>query len=323
MSKTSKFKLPSVGFPKIDLSKVALPATVRDASASLSAALADKAGDAVGTIRGTLDSGFGVLRATLGGLPLLGLATTSETYDSTQVDEKHYFLLQDDGAEFGYALFILRCLPQGVPPVNDLEKRRILHLPDASALPMLKHIMLEDAHGARADDTPPESRLSGNLNALVDEIDSVDHKVFGGALAIGGLVALVNPLAGAAIAAHAMVPSVGLIATKYGLKTASRTLTNLEMSREIRRTEKDVMRQFSSSDTVSLVNPILHHLAARTPLDMWLVDGERFRFETDRVTFGPCDIRRLCDLTLQALDDAGADAEAMDYATEIASIIGS
>lgn len=314
-------KLPKLARPRLGVPDIRVPAILGDASARIGEALSSGTDAALDAVRGTVDSGFGVLRGALGGLPLLGLNATSDTYDGSAVDEKHYFLLPDETAEFGHALLILRCLPDGVPPVNDLAKRRLLHLPDRDALPMLRHLVMQDAREQVSGDGAGRS-LPASIDALADEIDAVDHKVFGGALAIGGLVALVNPLAGAAIAANAMVPSVGLIVAKYGLRTASQSLTNMDMAREIRRAEKDVVRQFKSADTVALVNPVLGGAHSQGALDMWMMEPERFVFDADGTTFGPADTRRFCALTLEALTRSGARDDVLAHAEQVAEIAG-
>ena len=288
------------------------------APAAVSSTLSDSLISGVG---GAFDTGFGLLRDTIGGVPFFGTTASSELYDHSKIDEKHYFLIPDDRTEDGFSLLVTRCLPAGVPPINDLPKRRLLHLPSREALPMLEHILLREARERAQVETVPSNAFSNNLNAMIDEIDSVDSKVFAGLLTVGGLVALANPLAGAALAAHAIIPSVGLIAARYGLRAASRTATNLELSREIKRAEKEVTTQFRSSETFSLLNPVLHHVSAPAPLDMWMVEGERFAFETDATEFGDDDIRRLVELTLQALADCGVEERALAHALEVAEIV--
>ena len=328
-------KLPRITPPKLRaprLKRPSLPAipgldwraalgSTTGLGANMGETLLSGVGSAFDGVKGTFDTGFGLLRDTVGGIPFLGSTASSDSYDHTRTDEKHYFLIPDRRERDGYALLVLRCLPAGVPPINELPKRRLLHLPGPDALPMLEHIMRRDARERTEAESVPDNAFSNNLNALIDEIDGVDQKVFGGLLAIGGLVALANPLAGAALAANAMIPSVGLIAARYGMKAASRTATNLELSREIRRAEKEVTAQFRSSETVSLVNPLLAQIAAPAPLDMWMVEAERFDFGAKDLALGPDDVRRLAELTLQALADCGAQDQAMDHAMAVAEII--
>ncbi len=71
--------------------------------------------------------GVGYVMQMVGGLRLFG-STQSLSADQA-FDERHYFLVPDPRCEDGYSLVVTRCLPEGVPPINDLPKRRILHLP--------------------------------------------------------------------------------------------------------------------------------------------------------------------------------------------------
>ena len=59
-----------------------------------------------------------------------------------------------------------------------------------------------------------KEQLGKGLRALLGNIDKVDKKVFNGVLLVGSLVALVNPVVGAAVAAKALIPSVGMLLSK-------------------------------------------------------------------------------------------------------------
>ena len=160
-----------------------------------------------------------------------------------------------------------------------------------------------------------------NLDTLINEIDKVDGKVFGGVLLLGGLVALANPLAGAAVAMKAAVPSIGLLVSKYGLKVVSETATNMDVAQQIKRAEKDVKTQFKSAKTVSVINPLLHHMSTRTSLDMWMMENKKFQFVCDGIEFTQKDIRRLTDFTEQAISDVVKDAETQIYLEKVTAII--
>ncbi len=300
------------------LSKVKIP----DLSPALGLgdALISGVGGAIEKVTGTFDTSVGLLRATLGGIPFFGATATSEAYDHTKLDEKHYFLVPDLESEQGFSLYVLRCLPVGVPPINDLPKRRLLHMPSEHALPMLQEIVIKDARETAKNESCPSNFISNNLTSLIDEIDNVDGKVFNGVLLLGGLVAFVNPLAGAAVAMKALLPSVGLILSKYGLKFASETATNIDIANQIRKAEKDVKKQFKHASTISVINPLLHHLDANTNLDMWLMEREKFLFQCAETDFSQSDIKRLTDLTRQVISDVrpnDAPSEYLDAVTEI------
>lgn len=304
----SKIKAPEIG-------KVLNPAL------GLGEALLSGVGDTFDKVTETFETGIGLLQSTLGGIPFFGSTATSKSYDHTKFDEKHYFLIPDSQSEDGFSLYVLRSLPEGEPPINDLEKRRLLHLPSEGALPMLEHVVIKDARDRAAADAVPSNFVSSNLDALINEIDKVDSKVFNGVLLLGGLVALANPLAGAAVAMKAAVPSIGLILSKYGLKAVSETATNLDITNQIKRAEKDVKAQFKSAKTVSVINPVLRHLGARVSLDMWMMESEKFRFECDEIDFSQNDVLRLTDFTEQAISDVAKDAETQIYLEKVTAII--
>ena len=304
----SKMKVPNVG-------------AVLSPALGLGDTLLSGVSGAFDKVTGTFDTGFGVLQSSLGGIPFFGATATSKLYDHTQFDEKHYFLIPDATSDDGYSLYVMRSLPAGVPPINDLEKRRLLHLPSEGALPMLEHIVIKDARERASADAVPNNFVSSNLDSLIDEIDKVDGKVFNGVLLLGGLVALANPLAGAAVAMKAAVPSIGLIVSKYGLKAVSETATNMDVARQIKRAEKDVKTQFKSAKTVSVINPVLHHLSSRAPLDMWMMENETFQFICKDMDFTQKDVRRLTDFTEQAISDIAKDAETQIYLEKVTAII--
>jgi len=137
-------------------------------------------------VTGTLDTGVGLLKSTLGGIPFFGSTASSKDYDHTKFDEKHYFLVPDKTSDEGFALYIPRCLPEGVPPINELPKRRFLHLSNEHALPMLEMIVLREVKQAVKDAPKSENFVFKNLEALIDDIDEVDQKAFNGVLLVGG-----------------------------------------------------------------------------------------------------------------------------------------
>ena len=305
------------------ISKIKLPkaGALLNPALGLGDSLLSGVNGALDKVTGTFDTSIGLLQDTLGGIPFFGSTATSQAYDHAAYDEKHYFLIPDATSADGYALYMLRCLPSGVPPINDLEKRRILHLPDKSALPMLEHVVIKDARERASSDAVSDNFVSNNLDALINEIDKVDSKVFGGVLLLGGLVALANPLAGAAVAMKAAVPSIGMVVSKYGLKVVSETATNMDVSQQIKRAEKDVKKQFKSAQTFALINPVLHHIASKTSLDMWMMESEKFEYVCDNLAFSQQDVRRLTDLTEQAISDVVKTPETQAYLDRVTEII--
>ncbi len=201
-------------------------------------------------------AGAGFVQSTIGKSWIFGSTESSASYDDHPVDEKHYFLIPNRRADVGYSLYSMRCLPDGVPPINDLPKRRVLHLPNEHATATVEHIIAADARQKAETASPCSTAIGSRLNELADQIDRLDGKVFNGVLLIGGLVALINPLAGAAVAMKALIPSMGLILSKYGLKYAGDTATGMQTASRIKKAENDVLRQFRDANTSSLVNPL-------------------------------------------------------------------
>ena len=312
-----KAKFPKVKIPNIGT--VLNPAIGK--SVDIGEALRGGVSGVFDKVNGTFDTGFGLLQDTLGGIPFFGATATSKLYDHGQFDEKHYFLIPDEASDEGYALYVLRCLPEGVPPINDLTKRRVLHLPSEAALPMLEHIVIKDARQRAETNATSENFIRANLDNLINEIDNVDGKVFNGVLLVGGLVAFINPLAGATLAAKALVPSIGLMVSKYGLKFVSEKATNMDVATQIKRAEKDVKKQFKAAKTVSVVNPILHHVDVRPSLDMWMIEPKRFEFSCATTDFSQGDIHRLTDLTYQAVTDVVKDEDTRAYLDQVTEII--
>lgn len=205
---------------------------------------------------GVAGAGVGYVTDFVGNLRLFGSTKTVVAGDQSH-DERHYFLIPDPRSEDRYSLAVTRCLPDGVPPVNDLPKLRVLHLPNENAEAMLRSILVKQAQIEELAKPPSGKPLSERAGELADQIDAVDGRVFGGVLLIGGLVAIFNPLVGAAIAAKSLVPSIGLLLSKYGLRAAEESLSQADVNRRIKQAEKDVLSQFRGSKAIQQVCPLL------------------------------------------------------------------
>lgn len=214
-------------------------------------------------------NGIAYVTKASGSLRLFG--STSASLVSTKYDERHYFLVPDKRAADGYSIAIIRSLPEGVPPINDLPKRRIMHLPNQDSEAMLRNLLIKQAQAEELAKPNSSPTLADRAKDIADAIDALDEKVFGGILLIGGLVALFNPLAGAAIAAKSLLPSLGLFASKYGLRIAQESLTQADLQKKARSAEKEVLNQFKDSHVVIHSNPILSILerALRTTEDQF------------------------------------------------------
>lgn len=216
-------------------------------------------------------AGNGIAYVTKGSGSLWLFGSTSASLVSSKYDERHYFLVPDKRAADGYSIAIIRSLPEGVPPINDLPKRRIMHLPNQDSEAMLRNLLIKQAQAEELAKPNSSKTLADRAKEIADAIDALDEKVFGGILLIGGLVALFNPLAGAAIAAKSLLPSLGLFASKYGLRIAQESLTQADLQKKARSAEKEVLNQFRDSHVVVHSNPILSILerALRTTEDQF------------------------------------------------------
>lgn len=254
-------------------------------------------------VTGTLDSGVGLLKSTLGAIPFFGKTSVSDSYDHEKFDERHYFLIPDPEDTEKFSFQITRCLPIGVPPINDLEKRRLLHLPSQHALPMLESLLMQETEASIRSELSEPGTILKSVGGLLDEVDKHDEKAFAGLLLIGGLVALANPLAGAAVAANAAIPSIAMIVSKYGLRIADQKRTNMEIARNIKKAEKDLKKQFKEAATSMVINPLLSNLGHSVSLESWLMEQQKFVFQCEDFEFTQADLIRLMDLTKEAIED--------------------
>lgn len=225
-------------------------AQVRDGSAQV-------VSQSVSTI-GSLGHSF---LATTGMTRWLSMSARSDV--DKQFDDKHFFLVPFALAPEGYAFATIRVLPADVAPLNDLPKRRFIHLPNAASRSMLVQLVVErTARDSRLEtSTQNVSSVNQTLVGLADQLDQIDSKLFYGALALGTVVALINPVAGAVVAAKALAPSVLATLAKYGLRSVGNSLEASAIESKVNAAEADVLRQFSKGQTTEVINPILAKLS--------------------------------------------------------------
>ena len=252
--------------------------------------------DIISQIGKIVDGGAGIVNSTIDNIPFFGSVETSIQYDHQKYDEKHYFLIPSPKSKRGFVVYVIRALPDTVPPINDLPKQRWVHLPSDHALPMLRDVLIAQS---KAKHTQNDGKDPSGIDKIIDEIDKAESELFGGLLAIGGLVAFVNPVAGAAIAAKALIPSVGMMLSKHGLKFASETVSQIELSRKLKAAKKDVEKQFKSGAVNKVINPLLAQLTLEDDIE-WLANPDGLSFQSDDVDLTPKDFERLLDLTQQA-----------------------
>ncbi|EWH09561.1 hypothetical protein DS2_12038 [Catenovulum agarivorans DS-2] len=195
-----------------------------------------------------------VVTEVVNGMPFIASAEKSA---NCQYDEKHYFVVPYKLSEHGIALHTMRCLPDGVPEINDLPKRRVFHFVDEHSEHQLKHLLL-----AQVEDTVKNQHQGqvSSLEKLANDIDKLDNKLTYGLLLVGGLSALVNPLLGASIAAKALLPSASGLLNKNGLRPIGEKLTQAQLKSQIDQAKTNVQRDFAAGNTLKIYNPILQEL---------------------------------------------------------------
>lgn len=220
----------------------------------------------VESLIGELDSGLNTLRDVVAGLPVFVSLERGQS-TSTKYDEKHYFVIPYHLSESGFLLHTMRSLPQDALEVNDLPKRRVFHFPNEHYEGTLRKYMLSAARNMAYESSMEDI---STIEKLADEIDSLDSKLTYGMLFVGGVAAIFNPLIGAGIAAKALLPSISGSLAKYGLKPLGEKATKAQVEKKAKEAESHVLKQFSESTTLKVVNPILNELefALRTTEDV-------------------------------------------------------
>ena len=204
-----------------------------------------------------ISSSYGLIMEKVNGLPIFMSLENSNTYSEIQYDEKHYFIIPYHLSEYKFALHTMRCLPNGVPSINNLPKRRVFHFPNEHSETMLKQYMQESASAIVI-----ENHLDNRhpLESLADDIDALDKKLTYGMLLIGSIAAITNPVLGAGIAAKALLPGVADILNKYGLRPTGEKLSKRQLEKAIKEAEEKVIEEFESASTLQVINPVLQEL---------------------------------------------------------------
>ena len=242
-------------------------------------------------------SGIRIVKDYVGDLPIFVSTERANKY-STIYDEMHYFVIPYVISETGFTLHTTRCLPDSVPEINKLPKRRVFHFPNEHYEESLRYYLVQVARELSSERF---SDSKSTLESLADDIDSLDKKLTYGMLVVGGVAAIFNPVVGAGIAVKALLPGLGGLFSKYGLRPIGQKMTRTQLENDARVAEEEVLKQFSESNTFKVVNPMLQELefALRTkeaehdPLvDFNLaggsipeLDSERWRELTSKAVF--------------------------------------
>ena len=201
-------------------------------------------------------------------------------------------------------MYVMRCLQRVFRQLMTWIKSVLsIYLTNTPAT--LERILVDEVRDNK-NSQPDAASLGNRLNDIADQIDHLDNKVFNGVLLIGGLVALINPLAGAAIAVKAMIPSMGLFLAKYGLRYAGDSANDRDVQKQIKSAEKDVLQKFKEANTESLVNPLLTQFDRALETDEEAYDP-LLEFDSMKDAFAERDRARLLSLSYEALTNTYAD----------------
>jgi hypothetical protein len=193
----------------------------------------------------------------IGNLPFFASFTEDEMDTGREFDEKHYFLVPYTESSEGFSLFSLRSLPKGVPPINEYPKRRVFHLPTLESEAQLRDLIIKVDKLTVNSNQGRECTMGDGLHSLANNIDKLESNITNGALLIGGLVAIFNPVVGAGIAIMALLPGVGITLGKFGLNSVAEKLNQVDVNRQIKEAESIVLKQFKNSTSIRFVNPTI------------------------------------------------------------------
>ena len=204
-----------------------------------------------------ITNGYSLAKDKLNNLPIFTSIESSTQTQTTLFDEKHYFVIPYHLSEYQFALHTMRCLPDGVPPLNELEKRRVFHFANEHSEFMLQQYMQQSAMDIvhqQYQDNP------NGLETLANNIDTLDKQLTKGMLLAGGLTALINPVAGIGIAAKALTPGMSSLINTFALKPGAKKLQKHQLEKSLKEAQKNIQTQFEDTTTLKVVNPILKEL---------------------------------------------------------------
>ncbi|MCG7549329.1 hypothetical protein [Pseudoalteromonas sp. Of7M-16] len=178
-------------------------------------------------VKGKINKQLTLFKDSVAGLPFLASCHKSKLSD---YDEKHYFVIPIELGEHKVALHTLRNLPDGVPEVNTLPKRRVFHCANEHAEALLTNILSEQTESLVRKQ--PVGQVS-RLELLANDIDRLDTKLTYGMQLICGVSVFVNRAIGAAIAAKAALPSITGLLNKHGICPRGQKYTQVALNQHI------------------------------------------------------------------------------------------
>ena len=176
----------------------------------------------------------------------------------------------------------------GYAAVNDLPKARVFHLPGPGSEELLERLILDEAvEKKRAEAQPGEIKpIAERLSEIGEEVDKQASRLTGGLLIVGGVVAIVNPVIGVGILAHALAPAIGAKLGGEGLKYLGEKSKLRRAENEEKQREIEAKEELKSIEIRLAVNPVLQTLgeALATTAEEFepMLDGYDFsRFAMD------------------------------------------
>lgn len=269
------------------------------------------------TVKAKLEEGTHAVRDSIGRLPFLASVSVAAQNDSVERDEHHYFLVPTPFAEVGYAVYTVRRMPEGRNVGDDLPPLRVFHLPAEGAEDRLADLVLA-VRDRESEPGEAGGSIADRLYRVADEIDRHERMVTGGILLIGGAVAISNPLLGVGIAAKALLPSIGALLSREGLKLAGDKLKGFSDRRKRAQQEaadKAARKEFDRIPLSSLVNPILSELDRALRTDAMEFDPSR-EVDLGAVSVEGWNQRELVQLTARAISETYGDANGAVVAPE-------
>lgn len=197
---------------------------------------------------------------TIGGLAsrfsLIGLFHKSE--EQRQVI--HYFLIPACANRPNDSLYVMQTFPAGADPQQEWKKHRIFHVGGESAMTRMKEMVYQDIVASKIPRDIPLSAAELTLQELGQTIDDSGNKISGGMMIVGSLLTLVNPVAGMAVMAGAVVPDLGNWVSQKVIGGISGKLADKRLKKAQKAAQHASKREVKESTDEVYVNPLLRRM---------------------------------------------------------------